>query len=712
MPMARSLPRPSSAASALALAAGLALAAPASAQDGVSYTFYGTPGLLEMPSAISAADGELAGTIAWFGDQLRTSFTFQVTPRLSGTFRYAGIEGYNDPDRTFYDRSFDLRYRFTDEGDFMPQIAVGLQDFLGTGLYSAEYLVATKTIGDAFRVTLGLGWGRLGSYNGFSNPLGAIDDRFETRPPGFEVGDTGGTPGFDTFFRGDAAVFGGIEWAPTDRLILKAEYSSDDGYETIRGEPLFERNSPLNFGVSWTPFPGVDLNLGYLYGSQIALGGTITVNPNRRPFEAGLDPAPPPVAVRDARAAAQSWDRAALPEEAVRDRLRSALRAEGIELMALQITERTARIRYTNTRWRSEAQAMGRVARILTRELPPSVERLTLEPMQRGIPLSAVTFARTDLESLENEVGGTAQALARAQFDDAGPSAGLTPVPPSGDAFNWGIRPYASLLLFNEANPLQLSGGVELSASYRFAPNLVLSGAVRQRVLGTGSAGPEPEPINDVPVVRRNAGQYAQDFPVLTNLTLTHFSRPGRDLYGRVTVGYLERMYGGVSGELLWAPVTSRVALGAEINYAVQRDYESPFGFRDYDTVTGHASVYYDVGNGFHLQVDAGRYLAGDWGATVAVDREFENGWRVGGYFTLTDMPFEDFGEGSFDKGIRLSVPIDFALGRPTRRGIDTTLRSLNRDGGARLSVAGRLYDVVRDGHYADLEDTWGRFWR
>lgn len=710
--MARPLLRLAAAASVFALVAGPDLPGPAVAQDGVSYTFYGTPGLLEMPSAISAADGELAGTVGWFGGQLRNSFTFQVTPRLSATFRYAGIEDYEGPDDMLWDRSFDLRYRFTDEGAIRPQIAVGLQDFLGTGIHSAEYVVATKTIGDAFRVTLGLGWGRLGSYNGFTNPLGAIDESFETRPDPFEPGETGGVPTTESWFRGDAAVFGGIEWAPTDRLILKAEYSSDDAYETAAGEPLFDRRSPLNFGLAWTPFPGLDLNLGYLYGSQIALGATIAVNPNNRPFGAGLDPAPLPVAVRDARAAAQSWDRVALPEETLRERLRSALLAEGIELMALGIDDHSARLRYTNTRWRSEAQAMGRVARILTRELPPSVERLTLEPMQRGIPLSAVTFARSDLEALENEVGGTAQTLARAQFEDAGPSAGLTPLPPARDPFDWGIRPYAGLLLFDEESPLQLNAGVELSASWRLAPDLVLSGAVRQRLIGSGSPGEEPEPVNGVPVVRRNAGQYVQDFPVLTDLTLAHFSRPGRDLYGRVTVGYLERMYAGVSGELLWAPVASRLALGAEINYAVQRDYDSPFGLRDYDTVTGHASVYYDMGNGFHLQVDAGRYLAGDWGATFALDREFENGWRVGGYFTLTDMPFEDFGEGSFDKGIRLSVPLDFALGRPTRRGIDTTLRSLNRDGGARLSVEGRLYDVVRGGRYADLEDTWGRFWR
>lgn len=695
----------------------LLFAAPAFAQDrAVTYTLFGTPGLLEMPSAISADDGEIAGTVAGFGGQLRTSFTFQVTPRLSGTFRYSGIEDYLSAD-DLWDRSFDLRYRFTDEGRYMPMVAVGLQDFLGTGIYSGEYVVATKTVGDAFRVTAGLGWGRLGTYNGFTNPLGVIDDRFEERPSTFDSGvDQGGTIGAEAFFRGDAAVFGGVEWAPNERWVFKAEYSSDDAYENSRGEPLFDRDSPLNFGVTWRPLPGIQLGLGYLYGTQLSFGGTFTVNPNDRPFYAGLDEAPQPVAVRaDAVRAAQSWDRSALPEPALRDRLATALRTEGVELGGLELTDGTARIRYTNTRFRTEAQALGRVARILTRELPPSIEVLTLEPMQSGIPLSAVTFARSDLEAFENEVGGAAALLREAEFDDAGRAAGLVTVPPVRDRFSWRLRPYIGLGLFNPDNPFNLSFGADLSAAYSIRPDLILSGAIRQRILPAGEDEDEDEeePINGVPVVRRNAGLYGSDGqPVIKDLTLAWYSRPGENLYGRVTAGYLESMYGGFSTELLWKPPEARLALGAEVNYAVQRDYDQLLGFQDYDVVTGHVSAYYDLGNGFHGQIDAGRYLAGDWGATFALDREFENGWSVGGYFTLTDIPFEDFGEGSFDKGIRLTIPLDFALGRPNRREVSTDIQSLRRDGGARLEVEGRLYDFVRDGHYADLEDSWGRFWR
>ena len=47
----------------------------------------------------------------------------------------------------FWDRSFDVHYLLNKEKIFFPSIALGLRDFIGTGIYSGEYLVATKNIG-------------------------------------------------------------------------------------------------------------------------------------------------------------------------------------------------------------------------------------------------------------------------------------------------------------------------------------------------------------------------------------------------------------------------------------------------------------------------------------------------------------------------------------------------------------------------------------
>ena len=88
------------------------------------------------------------------------------------------------------------------------------------------------------------------------------------------------------------------------------------------------------------------------------------------------------------------------------------------------------------------------------------------------------------------------------------------------------------------------------------------------------------------------------------------------------------------------------------------------------------------------------------------------NGWRVGAWATKTDLSAEDFGEGSFDKGVEISIPLGWGTGQPSLRRVGGNIRSLSRDGGSRLRVDGRLYDTVRDSHSGQLYQGWGRFWR
>ena len=116
----------------------------------LSYNMYGQPGLIDMPTAQSDSDGVLALNQSYFDGTLRTTITAQILPRLSASFRYAG-HGKNGSaalDYSNWDRSFDLRFRLRDEGKYLPALAVGLNDFIGTGKYSGEYLVATKLLGD------------------------------------------------------------------------------------------------------------------------------------------------------------------------------------------------------------------------------------------------------------------------------------------------------------------------------------------------------------------------------------------------------------------------------------------------------------------------------------------------------------------------------------------------------------------------------------
>lgn len=693
-------------AAALLLSASLA-----QAEEGwLHFNLFGGPGMVDMPTGLSFPDGRIGVTAGGFGpsDQIRLNLSFQVFPRLTGTLRYSRIDDYFvAPPGPILDHSFDLHYRLTDESQYIPAVAVGLRDVMGTGLYSSEYVVATKHLTDNLRITGGLGWGRMGSYNGFSNPLGSS---MEVRPPR-DYG-LGGQFELGQLFRGDAALFGGIQYQLNDRWSFTAEYSSD-AYAREETASSFVHRSPFNYGVTYTPTPGYQFSAYSLYGSEIGVSATIILDPTAPQYPSGIDRAPIPVAVRAPEMmGATTWDRTMMPDTVLSTLIAQVLETEGVTLLGMEATDTTMRVRYTNTRYRSEVQAAGRIARILTQVAPPSIETFILEPVMSGIPASSIALRRSDIEALENEPRAAQAIYDRAVISHAGRNEGLSETAANEPQFTWGLLPYLELTIFDGDTPFRGEVGLELKAAYRIRPNIVLSGAIRKQIAGNSGEGPIEPPTGDIPQVRTLATRYAlEGDPALSYLTIAHYGHPAPNVYSRVTAGYLEEMFGGLSTELLWKPVDSPLAIGAELNYAIQRDFNVGFGFQDYSVLTGHVSAYYEFENGFLGQLDVGRYLAGDWGATVSLDREFENGWSVGAYFTLTDMPFDDFGEGSFDKGVRVTVPLDWATGRG-RQSINAELASLSRDGGARLHVQGRLYDTIRDGQPSRMTDGWGRFWR
>lgn len=671
-----------------------------------SFNLYGTVGLIDMPTADMAPDATLSTTVSHFAGTTRTTLSFQLLPRLSGSFRYTSIDGLviadtlYDGSESYYDRSFDVRYQVLKETQYRPAVSVGLQDFIGTGLYGGEYIVASKSITPRLRVTGGLGWGRLGSY-------GAIGST-GTRPT--EIIGRGGVPTYDRWFRGDVAPFGGIEWKATDRLSFKAEYSSDAYVAETVTSNIFDRDTPWNFGLDYRFKNGIQLSLFSLYGTEVGAMLSVHSNPRYAPSPGGRNGAPVPIKPRSAADMRDlGWTEDSVKTASIKTRLAKALERDGLVYEGVDLSATKAVLRMRNPLYMEEPQALGRAARVMTRILPGSVETFTIVPMIDGMTTTAATFSRSDLERLEN--APASELLARTRIENA---RGMAPAPDSGiyPALSWSLGPYVELSVFDPDNPVRADLGLRLSADYHLAPNWVLSGSVTQKLQGNLDQTSTSVP-SALPRVRTDYSQYSRNTsPSIEHLTLTAFGRPGQDLYSRLTVGYLEKMYAGVSGEVLWKPIDSRLALGAELNYVQKREYDQLFGLRDYDTVTGHLSAYYELGHGFHTQLDVGRYLAGDYGATVSLDREFANGWRVGAYATVTDVPFDDFGEGSFDKGLRITIPMSWALGTPSRSVNTLNVQSLTRDGGARLNIRDRLYQRVRENHERDLVKEWGRVWR
>jgi opacity protein-like surface antigen len=577
-----------------------------------------------------------------------------------------------------------------------------LQDLTGQGLYSSEYVAATKTFGDKVKVTAGLGWGRLGTDGGIGSPFGS-------RP----AVDPTGVPNVDQWFRGEAAPFAGVEYKINDNWTLKGEYSSDAYVLEDSERGLIERDSPFNFGVEYQRSPYMRFGAYSLYGSEFALAFHIILDPKSRATGGIVGRAPVPVKARPARSAdPEAYDAGWVTQPdagpILRQNLAKRLAADGIAVEDLAYTADTVQVRIRNGRIDAGSQAIGRTARALSHVMPASVEVFEIVPVVNGIGASKVTIRRSDLEALEYTADNASLLRERVTVTDAGPA----PAWSLGDEelypkFRWSLRPVVRL-----SEPMEGDIGLRLSGTYDMAPGWVLSGSIYKELASNRDMSTS---TSTLPHVRTDGSRYTEfGDPALEKLTLAWFARPAESLYSRVSVGYLERMHAGVSGELLWKPVDSQLALGAEVNYTRQRDTDGGLGFGeyDYDIVTGHVSAYYDFGNGYLGQLDVGRYLAGDVGATVSVDRVFANGWRVGAFATVTDVSAEEFGEGGFDKGVRITIPFNWALGTETRRGLDLNFRPNGGDGGARVNVDDRLYQSIREYHTDGLDPDWGRVWR
>ncbi|OOY07396.1 YjbH domain-containing protein [Thioclava sp. F36-7] len=673
-----------------------------SADRAWGYNSYGIPGLIDMPVAGSREDAELGFNVFTFAGQTRVSAAFQITPRLSAGFRYSTIKNYMGGD-TLYDRSFSIQYRFLDEGRLRPAMAIGLNDMTGTGVYSGEYVVATKSVTPKLRATAGIGWGRLGSNNGFDNPLGVLGDHFKTR--GERTGAQGGTFQPQQWFTGDAALFAGVEWQATDRLRLMAEYSSD-AYTREDG-PTFDRKSPINIAAQYKLSDNASITAGYLYGTDLSVQLSYALNPKHNAHPSGLNDAPPPVVPRAGVEAAQSWtnDPAYLAAK-----LRPGLAQQGLVLEGAKLNGSTLAIQIRNDRYNAPPEAIGRAARVLSAQAPASVDRFAITLSENSQPVSTTTIRRNDLEAYEFHPVGGELMRAHAQIDGA--PAHLPVAPGTYPRFSWNVGPYLRPGLFDPDDPMRADLGVSVNAQYEIAPGLLLSGRVNQKVIGNLNQANRPSD-SVLPHVRSDAWLYYKNSgPTVPELTGAYFFRPGRDLFGRVTAGYLEPMFAGVSTELLWAPEHSRLALGAELNRVRQRGYDQRFDLRDYEVTTGHLSAYYQFTDQFYTQLDVGRYLAGDWGATLSFSRVFDNGWKVGVYATKTDVSSADFGEGSFDKGFMITIPLHWATGQTTKQRYSTVIQPIVRDGGARLGVSNRLYGMVREDQPASFDGNWERFWR
>ncbi len=687
-------------------AASLVLAAwlccgPALAQDEVPATGsnFGGVGLIETRNARFRPDGTLEAGAAIRNQRRFWFVSFQALPFLEATFRLAERLNGTTGEGITTDRSFDLKLRLVDEGAWTPAIAIGAQDIIGTGIYSGEYIVASRRWGRV-DVTAGMGWGRMATGQDLTNPLIEVSPSFATRPR--DVGQ-GGTL-TNTYFRGQyAGVFGGVEvslpplptpWGDVDGFRFKAEYSSDNLRDERGGYPANTTNlrgqaaSRFNAGLQWSN-DSVDAGLFGVNGTDLLFRLSLRMNPDDPPNIAR--PPPPPMPARPPP------DPATPAEASLAAEVFSALRAAGLQPVAFGIEGAEARIAVTGGGFRTIAQIATRTLRAVNGLLPDDVQMLRLAWWNAGVEVSEMLIPRAVLEAVGRREASPEEAYAAAFLLPAETQVwrGATRAP--GPFFNWGVAPRLNIILGDPSRTARYQFGVALGGRVELGAGFAVAGAVGQALFGNMAGGAPSDSV--LPRVRSDYALYAADgTTTVPALYVERIWTPRPDFFARVTAGLLEPMFGGISTELLWRPEASPVALGVDVNYVRQRSTEQQFGFRDYSVGTGQASLYADLPLwNLYTVLRAGRYLAGDWGGTVELGRRFDSGIEVGGFATFTDVSAARFGEGSFDKGIYVRLPL-LLFGAQTRDVGTVVIRPVQRDGGQRLAVDSPLWSVTREG--------------
>ena len=709
---------------------------------------YGGVGLLDTRTARFLPDGYLSFNTSFVSPDDRYALTFQGLPWAEFTFRYSINHAIPAEGLALHDRSFDLKLRLVNESQYVPQIAFGMQDILGTGVYSAEYFVGSKQWGPV-DMSLGLGWGRLASAGTFTNPFIIFGDRFRTRP--IDVGE-GGVPLFSSYFRGpDMGLFGGVSYqTPVKGVTVKVEYSSD---RYVRESPYHghDLDFPVNAGVSYRPFDWFDVGVSLMHGRDVGLRLSMLFDLKKENWPVRVDQPPrfgarapeaqtllsrQPLAANasapethyidltqpasasdvpsvtaeiEAHDAASSLPRSPLAlDPGTAARIKMALDDQLLTVFALSVEKTTIRITVENNHYLRDAEAMARTARILSAEAPPEAEMFEITTLRFGLPLTTTTLARRELDNLARRTGSPAELFYTA---DLAPSSNSALDHLDGNLlprFNWDIYPLFRQSLFDPDNPVLVELGVGVGAHLQVTRGFFLD------AIGTIDIYDDYDQIKRVsdsllPHVRSDIRNYLQQGKyALENLSASYYFKFNPNIYARVSGGYLETMFAGVGGEVLYRPFRQRWAIGADLWTVQQRSFNVLLDLRHYSALTGHVTAYYDSPwYDLVFAVSAGQYLAGDKGVTFDVSRRFLTGVTVGAWFTVTNVSAKQFGEGSFDKGIRVVIPTEWAVPFRSQSSYTIDLRPIQRDGGQRLLGDSLLYGITDSSDYGHMSEQW-----
>jgi hypothetical protein len=400
---------------------------------------------------------------------------------------------------------------------------------------------------------------------------------------------------------------------------------------------------------------------------------------------------------------------AAERQPALVTRLKTALEVYNIELVRLTLLPPQATLDITQGRYNPLPKSVGRAARAAFSVLPPSITSVCVRQNEGGLIPRKTCVSRDEFTKMLAGTLPSAALLAQGERNSLADNPGGERIKvKSWPDVTWGLGTgYRQLI----GGPDQYYAGqlyASLFGQVDITEHAYIAGNYGQDLVNNFD-GLQLPGDSKLPAVRTLVQDYfKQGKSGIFTFNANYVRRLYGDWYGRAVGGILETMYSGIGGEVLYAPLGKPYAIGGEFYKVQQRGFKADFSLRDYTTTTGHVNFYYDIPyKDVRAAISAGRYLAGDDGVTVDLSRRFESGIRAGIFATITDVSADKFGEGSFDKGFYVSIPVDVFFVKERRGARGLTYRPTTRDGGARLDGTAQLYPMLENYKDGALRRDW-----
>lgn len=683
-----------------------------------SYNSFGQVGLINLPSAAIKEEQSIYFTFS--KNDITKHGAITVTPFnwLEASFFYNRPEDltWADIPGLYLDKGFSVKFSYSPRVRYLPKIAIGLDDFAGTGLSSKEYIVGTLKLNN-LKVTTGLGWGKFVGDENFiiNNPLSYVDDIFNQRNATGTF-DEGGSPTYDVWFRGDASFFAGIEYdlAQVRGLSFKLETDPFDyqnymccGEDSYGSFELRKKDSNINFGLSYKYKDFGNIDLSFIKGNTLNISFSMGFS-SKKPL-VKKDKFLPKIKDNNFKQNRRN--------EFYYDLLYNLNLNENY-LQTAQITPKKLEVTIDSQRHHNPIAYSSQTA-IISKKVSEfngyDFEQINISHITRGTQINQISYLSRNInddykpislikrDTVVNDVNGN-----RYKNHEFKPRVIF---PKIINKFEPDIRTH----LGSPEKIMYYGYGIKAVSEIQFSRNLVIHSSINYPIEDNFDRKASA-PMSELEHVRTEIVDYLQNTSnktFISHLAIENIWSPKNNLYAKVSFGLLEQMFGGLSSEILYKPFDSRIAIGTEFNMVKQRAFDQRFKFKEYKTNTKFLNIsYYEPKTNILVKWSYGKYLAGDKGYSLDFSRRMPSGWRAGFFFTRTDVSAELFGEGSFDKGFYLIVPHNIFNKGYSKNSTGVNFRPMTRDGGQRLELQNRLIDSFYGSTRIDIEESWETYFR